>query len=162
MHTGIDLLAHSRDLLIHWLKRTGAFLVDLAIVAAPISLALASEGALNNIYTAGLASGAGLFLYSAVLEGVFGRTWGKRLFGLRVVAIEDKNGVLQALVRSIPKFFWYIFLPVDTLAGLATEGDPRQRWSDRVLSTTVVSIRNLRTDKRPRSMRKAAPESGAK
>jgi uncharacterized RDD family membrane protein YckC len=104
-------------------------------------------------------SGVGLFVYSSLLEGLFGRTWGKRLMGLRVVSLGDKGSITQAVIRSVPKFFWYIFLPIDTLAGLATSGDPRQRWSDKVSQTTVVAMRLPHKDKRPRSMQKTSKAS---
>jgi len=159
MQTGLDILSSNHELRVHWLKRVVASVVDLAIVTAPISLALLMKGSIDDPYLVGLASGAGLFLYSALLEGLFGRTWGKRLMGLRVVSLGDKGSFLQATIRSVPKFFWYIFLPIDTLAGLATLGDPRQRWSDKVSKTTVVAMRLPHKDKRPRSMQRTSETS---
>jgi uncharacterized RDD family membrane protein YckC len=84
---------------------------------------------------------------------------GKRLLGLRVVSLGEKGSLMQATIRSVPKFFWYIFLPIDTLAGLATQGDPRQRWSDKVSETTVVAMRLPHKDRRPRSMQRTSETS---
>jgi len=141
MHNGYDLLSSSKDLRKHWLMRIAAGAIDLAIVAAPISAALYMGGKTDAVLLAGIMSGIGYYLYSTVLEGLFGQTWGKKLFGLRVVSLSSKrHSIVQAAIRSIPKFFWYAFLPFDILAGLATTvGDPRQRWSDKVALTTVVA-----------------------
>jgi len=159
MQTGLDILSSNHELRVHWLKRTVAAAVDLAIVTTPISLALLMKGSIDDPYIVGLASGVGLFVYSSLLEGLFGRTWGKRLMGLRVVSLGDKGSFFQATTRSVPKFFWYIFLPIDTLAGLATQGDPRQRWSDKVSKTTVVAMKITHKDRRPRSMQRTSETS---
>ena len=159
MQTGLDILSSNHELRVHWMKRIVAAVVDLAIVTAPISLALMVRGSIDDPYLIGLASGIGLFLYCALLEGLFGRTWGKRLMGLRVVSLGDRDSITQATIRSVPKFFWYIFLPIDTLAGLATTGDPRQRWSDKVSQTTVIAMRLPHKDKRPRSMKRTSRTS---
>jgi len=34
--------------------------------------------------------------------------------------------------------FWFVFPLIDTVAGMLVEGDPRQRFSDRILGTTVA------------------------
>ena len=139
MQTGFDVLSGSKELRIHWMKRAVAGFIDLAIVAAPISLAFMSAGS-PDVMLAGLLSGFGLFLYSTILEGVFGQTWGKKLMGLSVVTDGHRHSLVHAAVRSIPKFFWYIFLPFDALAGLAMRGDPRQRFTDRIASTKVIAL----------------------
>jgi uncharacterized RDD family membrane protein YckC len=139
MHTGFDLLSGSKQLQIHWMKRTLAGLIDLAIVTAPISLALMSQES-PDIVLAGVLSGVGFFLYSTLLEGLFGQTWGKRLLGLSVVTEGQRHSLVHAAVRSVSKFFWYIFLPFDILAGMAMEGDPRQRFTDHIASTKVIAL----------------------
>ena len=139
MQTGFDVLSDSKELRIHWMKRVMATFIDLAIVTAPISLAFMSAGS-PDVMLAGLLSGLGLFVYSTLLEGIFGQTWGKKLMGLSVVTDGNKHSLVHAAIRSIPKFFWYIFLPFDALAGLATRGDPRQRFTDRIASTKVIAL----------------------
>jgi uncharacterized RDD family membrane protein YckC len=141
MPTGYELLEQSGDFRKHWLKRIAAGLVDGVIIAVPISLALNGMSSIEAALLAGIFSGVGLFAYSAILEGWFGQTIGKRLLHLRVVSLGDKGRFHQAIIRSVPKIFWYAFLPIDVLAGLATEGDPRQRWSDHAANTTVVAYR---------------------
>jgi len=139
MHTGFDLLSGSKQLQIHWMKRVLAGMIDLAIVVAPISLCFVTQES-PDIILAGLLSGLGYFLYSTLLEGLFGQTWGKRLLGLSVVTEGHSHSLVHAAIRSVPKFFWYIFLPFDVLAGMAMEGDPRQRFTDHVASTKVIAL----------------------
>jgi uncharacterized RDD family membrane protein YckC len=139
MHTGFDVLSGSKQLQIHWMKRVVAGFIDLAIVTAPISLAFMSQEN-PDIFLAGILSGLGYFLYSTLLEGLFGQTWGKRILELSVVTAGRKHSLVHAAIRSVPKFFWYIFLPFDIIAGLAMEGDPRQRFTDHIASTKVIAL----------------------
>ncbi len=138
MTTGYDLLQQSGDFRHHWLKRVAAGTIDAAIVSIPITFALADAKTAWSVILAGVFSGVGWFAYSAILEGWFGQTLGKKLLHLRVVSIGEKGRGYQAIVRNIPKIFWYVFLPFDVFAGLGMEGDPRQRWSDHAAKTTVV------------------------
>ncbi|MGD1061269.1 MAG: RDD family protein [Methanomassiliicoccales archaeon] len=138
MPIGYELLEQSGDFRRHWLKRVAAGLIDGVIIAVPISLALGATNSVEAALLAGIFSGVGLFAYSAILEGWFGQTIGKRLLHLRVVSLGDRGKFYQATIRSVPKLFWYAFLPIDVFAGLATEGDPRQRWSDHAANTTVI------------------------
>ena len=140
MPTGFDLLEQSHDFRVHWLKRIAAAIIDAAIVFTPISLALLTISYPDKMILAGVFSGIGWFFYSAILEGLFGETWGKRVMHFKVVSMANKHPILQSTIRSVPKIFWYAFLPFDVLAGWATTvGDPRQRWSDKVALTTVVA-----------------------
>jgi uncharacterized RDD family membrane protein YckC len=137
------------------MKRVLAGTIDLAIVVAPISLSFMTQTS-PDIVLAGLLSGLGYFLYCTLLEGLFGQTWGKRLLGLSVVTEGRSHSLVHAAIRSVPKFFWYVFLPFDVLAGLAMEGDPRQRFTDRVASTKVIA---LPTEKRERAIQAAGEKT---
>ncbi len=87
----------------------------------------------------GLSAGLAWFIYAGLLEGRFGRTVGKLLVHLKVVSMRERRTYKQTFIRSIPKLFWYIFLPFDVAVGLAIEGDPRKRWSDGVARTLVIA-----------------------
>lgn len=139
MHTGFDILESSRALRQHWLRRFVAGFVDIAIVFVPIWLALNFLNLSDRTIIAGIGAGLGWFLYSGLLEGRFGRTVGKLLVRLKVVSMRERRTYRQTFIRSIPKLFWYIFLPFDVAVGLATEGDPRKRWSDGVSRTLVIA-----------------------
>lgn len=138
MPVGFDLLEQSVDYRRHWIRRIGAFTVDVILIASPISLALTKLASGDAVIIAGIFSGIGLFVYSALLETIFGQTIGKKIMRLRVVSLDEKKVFRHAFVRSVPKLIWPFFLPIDTLAGLATKGDLRQRWSDKVGHTTVI------------------------
>lgn len=138
MPTGFDLLEHSRTLRRHWLKRLAATFVDIMIIFVPMRIVIFFVNAPYQDIVAGVLSGIVWFIYSTLLEGVYGKTLGKWFFNLRVVSLKEKKSIHQTLTRSVPKFFWYIFLPFDVIIGLAMEGDPRQRWSDTVAETMVV------------------------
>ncbi len=113
--------------------------VDMAIVFVPIWLALNFLNLSDRTIAAGIGAGVGWFLYAGLLEGRFGRTVGKLLVRLKVVSMKERRTYRQTFIRSIPKLFWYIFLPFDVAVGLATEGDPRKRWSDGVARTLVIA-----------------------
>jgi len=70
-------------------------------------------------------------------------TFGKYLVGLEVRSLRGPMTFAKAAVRNIPKLFWFAFPFLDTIAGLLVDGDPRQRWSDKVLGTTVAQSRLL-------------------
>jgi len=58
--------------------------------------------------------------------------------GLEVRSLRGPMSLSKAAVRNFPKLFWFAFPLLDTLAGLVVDGDPRQRWSDKILGTTVA------------------------
>src|SRR6266704_4625006 len=64
--------------------------------------------------------------------------FGKFIVGLEVRSLRGPMSLSKAAVRNFPKLFWFAFPLLDTLAGLVVDGDPRQRWSDKILGTTVA------------------------
>ena len=139
MHTGFDILESSGALRRHWVRRFVAGLVDMIVVFVPIWFLLSYIDVPDPTIATGLSAGVGWFLYSGFLEGRFGRTVGKLLVRQKVVSMREHRNYRQTFIRSIPKLFWFIFLPFDVFVGLATEGDPRKRWSDGVARTLVIA-----------------------
>ncbi|MDW5561665.1 MAG: RDD family protein [Methanomassiliicoccus sp.] len=139
MHTGFDILESSSALRRHWLRRFVAGFVDITLIFVPIYFALHYWNVTNTTVVAGLSAGMGWFLYAGFMEGRFGRTVGKALVRQKVVSMGERRTYRQTFIRSIPKLFWYIFLPFDVAVGLATEGDPRKRWSDTLARTLVIA-----------------------
>ena len=137
MVTGFDILGHDQALRRHWLLRMLAILIDMLIVFFSVGLVLLFLN-MDTVLVAGVSASIALFLYSSIMEMVGGATLGKRMLGLKVISIDGEKNMAGALLRNIPKVFWYIFLPIDTLVGLAGRGDPRQRSFDRLVGTTVV------------------------
>jgi uncharacterized RDD family membrane protein YckC len=164
MPTGYELLGSNKALRKHWIKRVAATLIDVAIIFAPIRLALVFLDGFNQDVLAGLAAGVVWFLYSGILEGFYGKTLGKHLLNLKVVSMTERRLLRQGFIRSVPKLFWYAFLPIDVLIGLALEGDPRRRFTDRVSLTSVVAfepeLSRIRKRSRP-SEHKARNEEDA-
>ena len=79
------------------------------------------------------------WVYSFILEGSVGGTIGKKLVSLRVVATDGMMDLPRALIRNVSKVFPLLVL-IDLIVGMATEGDPRQRFLDRIAHTTVTRI----------------------
>jgi uncharacterized RDD family membrane protein YckC len=73
------------------------------------------------------------------MESTVGWTVGKRLFSLKVRTTGGSpiDG-LAAVTRNFTKVSGPLFI-LDFLFGFASEGDPRQRFTDRVARTTVVA-----------------------
>ena len=142
MVTAFDLLGNSRSIQDHWARRVIAFAVDVILITFPVWIVLQFVPNVN-VALFGLFSGLGLFTYSTLFESYVGKTPGKELVSLRVEAVNGSMTLSAGMLRSISKFFWYLFPLVDTLIGMATEGDPRQRLTDRVAGTVVVRVAHI-------------------
>lgn len=152
MYTGFDLLESSSALRNHWLRRLVAGFIDIALIFTPIWLVLSYADVPHKTIVAGISAGLVWFLYAGICEGRYGRTLGKALVHQKVVSRKGRRSYRQTFIRSIPKLFWFIFLPFDVAVGLAIEGDPRKRWSDTVSNTLVIAYYPPvpRADKAPR------------
>src|SRR5947199_10249314 len=137
MVSGFDLLGHNRTLQIHWLKRVIAFFLDLVTVFAPLWSFLFFEN-IRAAWVYGVVGGIALYAYSTFSEAVTRTTVGKYIVGLEIRSLRGPMSLSKAAVRNFPKLFWFAFPLLDTLAGLVVDGDPRQRWSDKILGTTVA------------------------
>ena len=142
MPTGIDLIGRNAALQEHWIKRFIAIIID-AIILAVITIVL------NALFIGGLFA-LGLWwtfiygliwvVYSTVLEASSGRaTIGKRVMNLQVVAVDGPMTVEKALIRNLSKVHG-LFVLVDWVIGIATQGDPRQRYLDRIARTSVTRV----------------------
>ncbi len=139
MHTGFDILESSKDLRHHWARRFAAGSIDMLIIFVPFYMVLYYFDLPYKTIITGVGAGLIWFIYSGYFEGRYGRTLGKLLVHLKVVSMRERRLYHQTFVRSIPKLFWYIFLPFDVVIGLATEGDPRKRWTDGIARTLVIA-----------------------
>jgi uncharacterized RDD family membrane protein YckC len=139
MHTGFDIMESSGALRRHWLRRFMAGFVDITIIFVPIYYLMVLFDVPEKTIVAGLSAGAVWFLYAGLLEGRYGRTLGKLLVHQKVVSMKERRSYRQTFIRSIPKLFWFIFLPIDVAVGLAVEGDPRKRWTDTLARTLVIA-----------------------
>ncbi|MEK6986929.1 MAG: RDD family protein [Candidatus Thermoplasmatota archaeon] len=137
MVSGFDLIGHNRTFQTHWVKRVLAFLIDVIFIFAPVwSLFYLSGERAPWVFA--VFGGIFLYVYSTAGEAIFRRTCGKFLVGLEVRPLHGPMTFAKAAVRNVPKLFWFAFPLLDTIAGMMVDGDPRQRWSDHVLGTTVA------------------------
>jgi uncharacterized RDD family membrane protein YckC len=144
----------------HWLYRFLAFVIDSIITAIPAYIIFWlvfiplfwSESFLGiTIYYTPwwsyyllfpLLYGIILVIYSAILDVSWNATVGKRVLGLQVQMVNgSKVQFGAAFIRDISKIYW-LFLLLDWIIGIATPGpDRRQKYTDRMAGTTVVSVR---------------------
>lgn len=131
-----------------FMKRTIAFLVDLAImlgffIATATVTNLLSFLAIGSPFRPDISNFL-LFLmlcwvYFALLEGFAGQTIGKRILGLKVVRTDGKRLFYDhAAVRNIGKAF---LLPFDLLIGLGLRDERYIRYFDKFAGTTVIDLR---------------------
>ncbi len=140
MVTGFDILGHDKRLQRHWAFRALAIIIDGIIVFVTLGIIFWLID-YNDYVFAGLFSSTAFFLYSATLEYSFDFTIGKKLAGLKIRPLTSDKPGNRIILRNVPKLFWFVLLPLDTVIGLATRGDPRQRMFDRIAQTTVIQIK---------------------
>lgn len=154
--TGFELLGNDKTVQNHWARRLIALVIDWVIVAVVLTViaALAALpflfslstgtvstfpgwwGAWWGVWWAGI-GGVILFLYFFLAEGLYARTIGKEIMGLRIARIDGKPmDFRSSLIRNISKIYWLLLL-VDVLVGLGTHGDMSQKWTDRYVGTKV-------------------------
>jgi uncharacterized RDD family membrane protein YckC len=146
MSTAFDKISTDRQLQDHWLRRLIAGIIDsiiISIIAYIISVIAVLPWVLlgGPFFIAGFPflQGILLFLYAALLESTYGTTIGKQIMLLRVQTIDGKSARFdQTLIRDVSKIHGVLWL-IDTLIGMATVGDPHQKYSDRFARTIVVS-----------------------
>jgi uncharacterized RDD family membrane protein YckC len=145
----------------HWLYRFLALVIDSIIIGIPayIIYAFAIEPLLWTPVSIGFGMtintapwwsslllpfilGIIELFYFAVLDMSWGATVGKRLLGLQVQMVNgSKIDFGKAFIRNISKIYG-LFLFLDWIIGIVTPGaDRRQKYTDRIAGTTVVSIK---------------------
>ncbi|MFO7618694.1 MAG: RDD family protein [Thermoplasmata archaeon] len=145
MVSALNIIGSDRSLQEHWLKRFVAILIDSFIIYVIGSILmqfaiLPLNWSIPNpwVMVWPPLSGVMLFIYSLIMEASGGAaTLGKRIMGLRVIAMNDDMDTGKAAIRNLSKVYALFFL-LDWLVGFTTEGDPKQKWMDRVAGTSVV------------------------
>ena len=144
----------------HWLYRLIAYVIDYVIVLIPawIIYALIEPLLWRPVSLFGIAystspwwagylllpllTGIIQVLYFTILDVSWGATIGKRLLGLNVRMVNGARVTFdKALIRNLSKIYG-LFVLLDWIIGVATPGaDNRQKYTDRIAGTTVVSIK---------------------
>ena len=152
---GLDLLLADSSVQMNWASRLVAYIIDSFIVGVaafvvgwlltfPLIIgALFRGGSLTWRGFFGLPFSIGLVqvFYFTLAEGGYGASIGKQVMGLKVTDIEGNPvSFAKALVRNISKVFWALLL-LDVFIGLFSLADPRQKYTDQIAGTRVVSLR---------------------
>jgi len=83
-------------------------------------------------------------IYASFTESGLG-TVGKQVVRLKVTTIDGKHPTLdRTFIRNMSKIHPLLWL-LDVIIGMATPGDPHQKYSDRFTGTTVVSATSTPT-----------------
>jgi uncharacterized RDD family membrane protein YckC len=148
--SGVDALIKEPGAQNYWIRRFFAFVVDAIIVGIVLVVVAVAIAIPTFVFsgTAGvvslfagvfsIAAGVILFLYFIVAEVTNGATFGKHVFHLKVVGPNGRNPTaLQSVVRNISKIYWLLLL-LDVIVGLATSKQYTQKYSDKLVGTSVV------------------------
>jgi len=143
MVTGFDLLHNNKPLQKHWLKRLIAYFIDLIVSSMVVYVIFffLAWGLLDPsmIWYFPMTAGMVQVFYSALLEFTNKKTLGKAIMKLEVEALTYTFEASDALIRNFSKLHG-IFVLLDWVIGMASEGDPRQRYLDRLTDTTVKAV----------------------
>jgi len=137
MQTGFDIMEYDSSLRKLWGKRISADFIDFVITLVTAFL-FAYVFPMNPLFVLFVAQGIIWYIYSVIFDAVWGKTPGKFIFNLKAVAFIGDLTLAQALLRNLTKLNWLIFVG-DIIAGLSTEGDPRQRFSERIIDSLVIA-----------------------
>jgi uncharacterized RDD family membrane protein YckC len=142
MVKAVDLIGSNSQFQNHWIRRIIAAIIDFVIIV----ILWVILGAIFTIMAFFIPTGLIILpiiwgitwlIYVGFLEGTTGATIGKRMLNLEVISLEGPMNLGKGFIRNITKIHSLIFL-IDWLVGFVTDGDPRQRFMDRIANTTVV------------------------
>ena len=148
--------------LTHWIYRLIAYIIDSIIIGIPAAIIyfVIIVGLITTSYTTYfgvtitsaapwwgflvlfLILGVLQIVYFMILDTVWGGTIGKRILGLQVQMVNgSKVPFDKSFIRNISKIYG-LFLFLDWLVAVITPGtDKRQKYTDRIASTTVVQAK---------------------
>ncbi len=137
MQTGFEIMDYDKNLKELWVKRTLAGILDF-IIASVITYFIFNFFLKFPLIHTGFLQGVVWYVYSIIFDLYNGKSPGKYVFGLRAVAFVGNLNPVQALVRNLTKLNAILVLG-DVVAGLSTEGDPRQRYIERAVDSIVIN-----------------------
>ena len=146
MPTGFENLRTDTQLQNHWIRRFIAMVID-AIITGIVGwilswilflpfLIIGTPWGFAFVFIWGVI----WFVYASFAESSLGGTIGKQVVNLKVRMIDGRIPTMDvAFIRNISKIFWPLYL-LDVIVGLATPGEPTQKYTDRIAGTIVVSV----------------------
>ncbi len=145
----------------HWIYRLIAYIIDSIIIGIPAAiiyyLAIIPVITTSYVYYGVTIYGGAPWwgflllpfilgilqlLYFMILDTMWGATIGKRILGLQVQNTTGGRVPFgKSFIRNISKIYG-LFLILDWLVGILTNGDKRQKFTDRIAATTVIQTRD--------------------
>jgi uncharacterized RDD family membrane protein YckC len=138
----------------HWLIRLIAFIIDSIIIGIVASIIWTFV--ILSLFFGGLVWGFGWefylglpfllgvleILYFVFMEVYYGATLGKKVLGLQVQTINGSKVTFdKAFIRNVSKIHPLLLL-LDWILAIAIAGhDQRQKYTDRIAGTTVISVK---------------------
>jgi uncharacterized RDD family membrane protein YckC len=139
----------------HWALRLVAYIID-SIIIGIVAWIIVFVVFAAFLFSGGLFFFAGFWLYFLLFPFIFGilevivfaifdvswsATIGKRILGFQVQTVSGgKVDFGKAFIRNISKIYPLLLL-LDWIIGVATAGDKRQKYTDRIAGTVVVQIK---------------------
>ena len=127
-----------------WGQRFLALLVDIIIltlfmyvVSAIVFLLFAQLGIFSALNYWIIIGAIIIIVYFTFMEGMTSSTLGKKLFKLKVKAVNGNMGYIKAFIRNLSKIY-YFPLVVDVILGFIF-GDSNDRILDKISGTYVIS-----------------------
>ena len=127
-----------------WMPRIIAFIIDsviLGLAIAIFSIIMTIPLLVYNprfLISTSFISGFISVAYFTLMEYFYGYTIGKRITRINVRAVRGGLPTLvMSFIRNVSKIHWILLL-LDLILGIATPGDPSQKFSDRYTDTIVT------------------------
>lgn len=147
---GFDAVIKESGAQSYWIRRVVALVIDAVIVfvvfgiivaLASLPFLVVSEPGVFGAVLGGVFSflaGFILVLYFVAFEVFSGASIGKLVMGLKVVAVGGRApNAGESFVRNLSKIYWLLLL-LDVIVGLATSKQYTQKYSDKLMGTSVV------------------------
>ena len=127
-----------------WGRRFIALLVDIVIltlfmyvVSAIVFLLFAQLGIFSALNYWIIVGAIIIIVYFTFMEGMTSSTLGKKLFKLKVKAVNGNMSYIKALIRNLSKIYYFPLI-VDVILGFIF-GDSNDRILDKISGTYVIS-----------------------
>jgi uncharacterized RDD family membrane protein YckC len=128
----------------YWGRRFAALLVDIIIltlfmyvVSAIVFLLFAQLGIFSALNYWIIIAAIIILVYFTFMEGISDSTLGKKLFKLKVKAVNGNVGYKKAFIRSLSKIYYFPLI-LDIILGFIF-GDSNDRILDKISGTYVIS-----------------------
>ncbi|MGB7968580.1 MAG: RDD family protein [Methanobacterium sp.] len=126
-----------------WGRRFAALLVDIIIltlfmyvVSAIVFLIFAQLGIFSALNYWIIIAAIIIIVYFTFMEGTSSSTLGKKLFKLKVKAVNGDVGYKKAFIRSLSKIYYFPLI-LDVILGFIF-GDSNDRILDKISGTYVI------------------------